>query len=228
MTTQSEKAERFRALHASGTFVIPNPWDAGTAKILASLGFAALATTSAGAAFAPRALPDRRSHTDAACIDDDVRLAGSRITRSGSHLEQRQQREGAPGEPRVRDGEARLIEDGPLGPEHVEVEGPRPESNFVVAAHAPERHLDAQELLEERRQRQRALYSYRCVEEVRLRRPAHGSGLVDARAQNDAHPVDAVDARYRVAHRRETIAEIGAEPDDDALLEVAQGVLPWS
>ena len=51
MTTQAEKAERFRKLHASGTFVIPNPWDAGSAKILASLGFEALATTSAGAAF---------------------------------------------------------------------------------------------------------------------------------------------------------------------------------
>ncbi|HLI12865.1 MAG TPA: isocitrate lyase/phosphoenolpyruvate mutase family protein [Alphaproteobacteria bacterium] len=49
--TQSEKAKAFRALHASGIFVIPNPWDVGTARILASLGFAALATTSAGYAF---------------------------------------------------------------------------------------------------------------------------------------------------------------------------------
>jgi len=53
MSTQHQKAERFRALHARpGAFVIPNPWDAGTAKILASLGFDALATTSAGVAFA--------------------------------------------------------------------------------------------------------------------------------------------------------------------------------
>ena len=51
--TQTEKAERFRALHARpGAFVIPNPWDAGSARILASLGFEALATTSAGLAFA--------------------------------------------------------------------------------------------------------------------------------------------------------------------------------
>jgi len=51
--TQAEKAERFRALHAGpDTFVIPNPWDAGTARILAGLGFAALTTTSAGLAFA--------------------------------------------------------------------------------------------------------------------------------------------------------------------------------
>ena len=50
--SQSEKAKRFRALHDSpGTFVIPNPWDAGTARILTVLGFQALATTSAGYAF---------------------------------------------------------------------------------------------------------------------------------------------------------------------------------
>jgi 2-methylisocitrate lyase-like PEP mutase family enzyme len=50
--SQAEKAERFLALHArQGAFVIPNPWDAGTARILASLGFEALTTTSAGLAF---------------------------------------------------------------------------------------------------------------------------------------------------------------------------------
>jgi 2-methylisocitrate lyase-like PEP mutase family enzyme len=49
MKTQVEKAGAFRALHARpGAFVIPNPWDAGTAKLLASLGFEALATTSLG------------------------------------------------------------------------------------------------------------------------------------------------------------------------------------
>ena len=49
MRTQSERAAAFRALHArEGAFVIPNPWDVGTAKILARLGFEALATTSAG------------------------------------------------------------------------------------------------------------------------------------------------------------------------------------
>ena len=51
--TQAQKAERFQALHAQpGAFVIPNPWDAGTARILAALGFQALTTTSAGLAFA--------------------------------------------------------------------------------------------------------------------------------------------------------------------------------
>ena len=51
--SQSEKARAFRALHERpGAFVIPNPWDVGTARILAGLGFEALATTSAGLAFA--------------------------------------------------------------------------------------------------------------------------------------------------------------------------------
>ncbi|HKU67934.1 MAG TPA: isocitrate lyase/phosphoenolpyruvate mutase family protein [Candidatus Baltobacteraceae bacterium] len=50
--TQAEKARRFRALHEGpGAFVIPNPWDAGTARILTAMGFAALTTTSAGLAF---------------------------------------------------------------------------------------------------------------------------------------------------------------------------------
>jgi 2-methylisocitrate lyase-like PEP mutase family enzyme len=53
MTSQHDKAQRFRLLHQQpGGFVIPNPWDAGTAVILTSLGFEALATTSAGLAFA--------------------------------------------------------------------------------------------------------------------------------------------------------------------------------
>ena len=51
MRTQAERAVAFRALHERpGTFVIPNPWDAGTARVLASLGFEALATTSLGLA----------------------------------------------------------------------------------------------------------------------------------------------------------------------------------
>lgn len=51
MRTQAQKAEAFRALHERpGAFIIPNPWDAGTARLLASLGFEALATTSLGLA----------------------------------------------------------------------------------------------------------------------------------------------------------------------------------
>jgi 2-methylisocitrate lyase-like PEP mutase family enzyme len=49
MITQAEKAEKFKALHArDGAFIIPNPWDVGSARLLAALGFEALATTSSG------------------------------------------------------------------------------------------------------------------------------------------------------------------------------------
>src|ERR1700735_2117083 len=51
MSSQTDKAIAFRALHERpGAFIIPNPWDAGTARLLASLGFEALATTSLGLA----------------------------------------------------------------------------------------------------------------------------------------------------------------------------------
>jgi 2-methylisocitrate lyase-like PEP mutase family enzyme len=51
MTTQAQKAAAFRALHERvGAFIIPNPWDAGTARLLTALGFEALATTSLGLA----------------------------------------------------------------------------------------------------------------------------------------------------------------------------------
>ena len=51
--TQADKAARFRALHeAPGAFVIPNPWDIGSARLLAGLGFHALATSSAASACA--------------------------------------------------------------------------------------------------------------------------------------------------------------------------------
>ncbi|HEX5865149.1 MAG TPA: isocitrate lyase/phosphoenolpyruvate mutase family protein [Casimicrobiaceae bacterium] len=52
MESQAARAEAFQSLHARpGAFAIPNPWDAGSAKMLATLGFEALATTSAGFAF---------------------------------------------------------------------------------------------------------------------------------------------------------------------------------
>ena len=48
---QASKAAAFRALHDGELFVIPNPWDAGSARVLEALGFRALATTSSGLAF---------------------------------------------------------------------------------------------------------------------------------------------------------------------------------
>jgi 2-methylisocitrate lyase-like PEP mutase family enzyme len=51
MASQEQKAADFRTLHAGEAFVIPNPWDAGSARVFAALGFKALATTSSGFAF---------------------------------------------------------------------------------------------------------------------------------------------------------------------------------
>ena len=67
----------FRDLHKAGCFVMPNPWDAGSAWCLESLGFAALATTSAGFAFS-RALPD----TATALALDDVLANITQIVRA--------------------------------------------------------------------------------------------------------------------------------------------------
>ena len=62
MPTQAEKAKQFQALHLrEESFILPNPWDIGTARLLANMGFEALATTSAGYAFS-RGLADN-------CVD---------------------------------------------------------------------------------------------------------------------------------------------------------------
>jgi 2-methylisocitrate lyase-like PEP mutase family enzyme len=80
-TTQAEKAKRFQELHArEGAFVIPNPWDAGTAAILTRLGFEALATTSAGLAFA-LGRPDGRG-----LISREETLANARAVVEATHL----------------------------------------------------------------------------------------------------------------------------------------------
>src|SRR5918998_3096294 len=51
MTSSTDRIASFRALHEQGTFVMPNPWDVGSSRYLAGLGFKALATTSAGFAW---------------------------------------------------------------------------------------------------------------------------------------------------------------------------------
>jgi len=72
MVTQKEKALRFRSLHQGpDTFVIPNPWDMGSARIVAGLGFQALATSSAAAA----AAAGRRDHE----LTRDEAMAHSRL-----------------------------------------------------------------------------------------------------------------------------------------------------
>ena len=73
MDVQTLRAEAFKALHQrDGAFVIPNPWDAGSARLLASLGFEALATTSAGLAFS-LGRPDAEG---ALSLDDTLDNAG--------------------------------------------------------------------------------------------------------------------------------------------------------
>jgi 2-methylisocitrate lyase-like PEP mutase family enzyme len=64
MPTVSDKRRAFRALHRSGCFVLPNPWDVGTARYVQHLGFQAIATTSSGAAFS-MGLPDGAVPLDA-------------------------------------------------------------------------------------------------------------------------------------------------------------------
>jgi 2-methylisocitrate lyase-like PEP mutase family enzyme len=71
---QHQRAQAFRALHARPrVFAIPNPWDAGSAKMLAALGFEALATTSAGLAFS-LGKPDAEG-----VVDRDETLANVRV-----------------------------------------------------------------------------------------------------------------------------------------------------
>jgi 2-methylisocitrate lyase-like PEP mutase family enzyme len=65
MTLRPERIRIFRRLHESGCFVLPNPWDRGSARVLAGLGFPALATTSSGFAWS-RGVPDNHVTLDEA------------------------------------------------------------------------------------------------------------------------------------------------------------------
>jgi 2-methylisocitrate lyase-like PEP mutase family enzyme len=81
MPSQAEKAAAFQALHkGSDVLVIGNPWDAGTARILTGLGFAALSTTSAGLAFTL----GRRDGT--ASVTRDEALANAKSIADATHL----------------------------------------------------------------------------------------------------------------------------------------------
>src|SRR5258705_11430491 len=79
--TRDQKHAAFRALHERpGAFVIPNPWDAGSAKILTALGFGALATTSAGYAFSA-GRPD-----EVGALTRDGVLANAKAIVDATHL----------------------------------------------------------------------------------------------------------------------------------------------
>lgn len=80
MTSVADKRARFRELHGGGCFVLPNPWDAGSARYLQHLGFRALATTSSGAAFS-MGLPD-----DEAAVGRDAMLEHIRAIATASDL----------------------------------------------------------------------------------------------------------------------------------------------
>jgi methylisocitrate lyase len=86
MTDANDRCRVFRQLHESGCFVIPNPWDAGSARLLAQLGFPALATTSSGFAWSlgkadnhitlPEALSHLRSVTQAVAVPVNADFEG--------------------------------------------------------------------------------------------------------------------------------------------------------
>lgn len=81
LVSQAEKGARFRALHARReAFLIPNPWDAGTARILTALGFEALTSTSAGLAFALGRRDGERA------IDRDETLANAKAIAAATDL----------------------------------------------------------------------------------------------------------------------------------------------
>ena len=82
MTTQAQKAADFRALHEGEPFVIPNPWDAGSAKVFEALGFKALATTSSGFAFTLGRLDGNVTLDE--IVDHTRALDGRRACRSRS------------------------------------------------------------------------------------------------------------------------------------------------
>ncbi len=82
-----DKAERFQALHRQGCFIIPNAWDAGSARILARLGFPAVATTSAGLAFALGRHDGRASVSRSEALANASDLVGAVDLPVSAHLE---------------------------------------------------------------------------------------------------------------------------------------------
>ena len=81
-TDMTNRADDFHRLHAAGCFVIPNPWDAGSARVLAQLGFKALATTSSGFAWSQGrpdngvSLDDAIAHFRAIAASVDIPVNG--------------------------------------------------------------------------------------------------------------------------------------------------------
>ncbi|WP_225753118.1 oxaloacetate decarboxylase [Actinotalea sp. Marseille-Q4924] len=76
MSTQDDRVAEFHRLHESGCFVMPNPWDVGSARALQGLGFAALATTSAGCAWT---VGRQDSHVDLEPVLDHLRSVAAAV-----------------------------------------------------------------------------------------------------------------------------------------------------
>lgn len=88
MAEQQAKFERLKALHQRDeAFVIPNPWDAGSARILASLGFEALATTSAGYAFSKGKRDSFASLKRGEILDNAAEIVGATDLPASADLE---------------------------------------------------------------------------------------------------------------------------------------------
>jgi phosphoenolpyruvate phosphomutase-like protein len=79
----ADKRAAFRQLHTSGCFVIPNPWDIGSARYLETLGFKALASTSSGFAWS-RGLADNRSSRTSPSSRQPWTCRSTPISRMGS------------------------------------------------------------------------------------------------------------------------------------------------
>jgi len=87
MSVDEDRAAHFRRLHESGCFVMPNPWDAGSARALEQFGFAALATTSAGFAWT-LGRPDNHLSPDelSSLVRQNLKSAFSQVSTSQAAL----------------------------------------------------------------------------------------------------------------------------------------------
>lgn len=85
--SQVAKYTQFKALHQGPCFILPNPWNAGTARILADMGFAALATTSAGHAFSLGKRDSQAALTRADILQNAAEIAAATALPTSGDLE---------------------------------------------------------------------------------------------------------------------------------------------
>jgi 2-methylisocitrate lyase-like PEP mutase family enzyme len=140
MATIDERRKRFRELHASGCFAIPNPWDIGSARYLQHLGFKALATSSAAFAFS-RGLPDN-------AVPRDTMLAHIRELVEATDVPVNADFEnGYADEPEGVAASVRLCVETGVAGLSIEDSTDRPEQALYDVAHAAERIKAAREAI---------------------------------------------------------------------------------